>query len=154
MTDKELPDWTTEMDEEILRLLNSELILTPTVIAENIDRSSGAIARRLNALEAGDLVEKVDRGKYRITPKAAEMFKGGFQVLESGEDSDFQLMVQDRDEWLEERGREEMDQETYGIAVEGMITAEFRDREEPIDYEDAIKEGIRKAEKYFKVVRE
>lgn len=70
MSDKELPDWTTEMDEEILRVLGTELILTPAVIADNISRSREAVSRRLNTLEAGGLVEKVERGKYRISEEA------------------------------------------------------------------------------------
>ena len=68
MTKKELPEWATELDEEILRLLNSEMTLTPTVIAENIDRSRGAVTRRLNTLEAGGLVKKMFEGGW-------EMFK-------------------------------------------------------------------------------
>lgn len=80
MSKRELPEWTTEMDREILEILNTELVLTPTVIAENIDRSRGAISRRLNALEAGGLVKKTDRGKYVITKEAADMFTGGWTL--------------------------------------------------------------------------
>lgn len=70
MADEELPEWATEMDEEILEVLASELILSPAIIAENIDRSREAVTRRLNTLEAGGLVTKVDRGKYKITDEA------------------------------------------------------------------------------------
>lgn len=85
MAEDKLPDWTTELDEEILKLLNTELTLTPTVIAENIDRSRGAVSRRLNTLEAGELVKKVSRGKYSITPKASEMIPGGWKLVETSE---------------------------------------------------------------------
>lgn len=78
MAEEELPDWTTDMDEEILEILNTEMTLTPGIIAENIDRSSGAVTRRLNALEAGGLVTKIGRGKYRITDEALRMFDGGW----------------------------------------------------------------------------
>lgn len=88
MPEDELPDWTTDMDEEILEILNSEMILTPGVIAENIDRSSGAVSRRLNALEAGELVKKQGRGKYKITDKALRMFDGGFQPVLSEEEKE------------------------------------------------------------------
>ena len=70
---EDLPEWTTEMDIEILNVLSVFLVLTPAVIADNIDRSREAVSRRLNALEAGGLVEKVDRGKYKITGKAVFM---------------------------------------------------------------------------------
>jgi predicted transcriptional regulator len=63
----EKPEWLTEMDLEILEVLESELTLTPSIIGENIDRSRAGVSQRLNSLQAGGLVEKVDRGKYRIT---------------------------------------------------------------------------------------
>jgi len=60
-------DWVTETDELILGALYTGLTLTPSVIADNIDRSREAVSRRLNSLRAGGLVEKVSRGKYEIT---------------------------------------------------------------------------------------
>jgi len=74
MADKEFPEWTTDLDKEILELLNSEIIMTPAVIAENIDRSRGAVSRRLGTLEAGGLVEKQGRGKYKISSDGSELF--------------------------------------------------------------------------------
>lgn len=66
--DEEDYDWITKTDQEILRVLvMSNLTLTPAVIADNIDRSRAGVSRRLNALNAGRLVEKVDRGKYEIS---------------------------------------------------------------------------------------
>ena len=81
---EDLPEWTTEMDVEILNVLSVFLVLTPAVIADNIDRSREAVARRLNALEAGGLVEKVDRGKYKITGKAVFMLWERVEVTEEG----------------------------------------------------------------------
>lgn len=66
MDNEDKPDWLTEMDEEILDLLKDGLVLTPSIIAENIDRSREGVANRLSALQAGDLVEKEERGKYRL----------------------------------------------------------------------------------------
>ena len=71
----EVPDWLTEMDKEILEVLRSELVLTPSIIAENIDRSRKGVANRVNSLQAGELVTKVDRGKYKITHKGKEVWK-------------------------------------------------------------------------------
>ena len=78
MADTEFPEWTTDLDKEILELLNSELVMTPAVIAENIERSRGAVARRLGTLEAGGLVEKQGRGKYRISSEGLELFDYGW----------------------------------------------------------------------------
>jgi uncharacterized membrane protein len=65
--DSEDYDWITEMDKEILRTLVFNLTLTPAVIADNIGRSRPGVSRRLNTLNAGGLVEKEGRGKYKIT---------------------------------------------------------------------------------------
>lgn len=54
----EAPDWLTDMDKEILEVLTTDLILTPSVIAENIGRSRKGVSNRLNALQAGGVVEK------------------------------------------------------------------------------------------------
>jgi DNA-binding transcriptional ArsR family regulator len=67
MNDEQRPDWMTEMDIEILDLLSGGLIMTPSIIAENIDRSSEAVGRRLSTLEAAGFVKKQGRGKYMIT---------------------------------------------------------------------------------------
>lgn len=163
MTGTELPEWTTEMDREILELLNTELILTPSVIAENIDRSSGAVARRLNSLEAGGLVRKKDRGKYQITPQALDKIEGGFELITTEKDIREELAeegkahllyVRDRDDRLEEEGRLEMDQETYGHAVLGMIEEQFEDLDTSTEWRDPVKAGITNAEKYYKVVED
>lgn len=62
-------DWITEMDKEILEVLNTDLTLTPSIISENIDRAPSSVSRRLDVLRAGGLVWKKDRGKYHITDK-------------------------------------------------------------------------------------
>lgn len=67
MDDDEEMDWLTEMDEEILEILFTGLVLGPTAIADNIDRSREGVSNRLNTLQAGGLVRKVDRGKYELT---------------------------------------------------------------------------------------
>lgn len=63
----ELPDWITDLDREICGLLRHGLILTPSVLAKNLDRPRSSISRRLNTLEAGNIVEKVERGHYKMT---------------------------------------------------------------------------------------
>jgi DNA-binding Lrp family transcriptional regulator len=116
MSENELPDWTTELDEEILNLLNTELILTPTVIAENIDRSRGAVARRLNTLEAGGLVKKLDRGKYQITVEGLEVLPGGYKISTPVEEVNDTIV---KDIWEENQFRKKtgMTREEYFDAV-------------------------------------
>jgi len=57
-------------------------ILTPAIIAENTDRSRGAVSRRLKTLEAGGFVEKIDRGKYTITEDGAFAMTGDPHVYD------------------------------------------------------------------------
>ena len=68
-TPDERPDWLTQLDREILEVLSSGLVLTPSIIAENIDRSRTGVNQRLSSLQAGGLIKRVDRGKYKITDK-------------------------------------------------------------------------------------
>lgn len=71
------PDWLTELDRDILAILGETLmVLTPSVIAKNIDRSRSSVSRRLNTLEVGDMVEKEERGHYKISSKGhARMYQ-------------------------------------------------------------------------------
>jgi Mn-dependent DtxR family transcriptional regulator len=66
---EERPDWMTDMDLEILEVLAQGLTLSPSIIAENIDRSRVGVNRRLNTLQASGFVEKIERGKYEISEK-------------------------------------------------------------------------------------
>lgn len=68
-------NWLTDMDFEILEVMRFELILSPSIIAENIGRSREGVSNRLNSLQAGGLVEKLDRGKYRITDDGLVVWK-------------------------------------------------------------------------------
>lgn len=72
-------EWMVPMDDEILELFHSaHLVLTPAIIAYNIDRSREEVNRRLSALEGHGLVERVERGKYRITPYGEQYLHGEF----------------------------------------------------------------------------
>lgn len=70
------PDWLTETDVFILRTLNTGLVLTPSIIAENIDHARPTVSRRLNTLQAAGHVKKIDRGKYIITDEGKEFLDG------------------------------------------------------------------------------
>ena len=72
-------EWMVPMDDEILELFHSaHLVLTPSIIAYNIDRSREEVNRRLAALEERELVQRVERGKYRITPFGEQYLRGEF----------------------------------------------------------------------------
>jgi len=75
--DPEDYDWITETDKKILSVLMTELTLTPSIIAENIDRARPTVSRRLNMLRAGGLVEKEERGKYAISTRGIGFVEHG-----------------------------------------------------------------------------
>lgn len=68
-TMRDSSEWMVPMDDQILELFHtSDLVLTPAIIAYNIDYSREEVNRRLSELEGHGLVERVERGKYRISP--------------------------------------------------------------------------------------
>ena len=70
-------DWMLPIDDAVLRLFHStDLILTPTIIAYNIDYSREEVNRRLSELENRGFVSKVERGKYRITSLGRQYIDG------------------------------------------------------------------------------
>ncbi|WP_226022946.1 winged-helix domain-containing protein [Halomicrobium salinisoli] len=69
--------WMTPMDDDVLRLFHSKgLVLTPAIIAYNIDYSREEVNRRLAELEDRGFVERVERGKYRITDLGTQYVEG------------------------------------------------------------------------------
>ena len=100
MADTEFPEWTTDLDKEILELLNSEIVMTPALVAENIDRSRGAVARRLGTLEAGGLVEKQGRGKYKLSPEGSELFDYEWSSLPEEERRQLAKEEYEIDQWI------------------------------------------------------
>lgn len=80
-------DWMSPMDDAILELFHSsDLVLTPAVVALNIDRSREEVNRHLGRLEAHGLVEKVERGKYRLTRRGEQYLRGELHVALLTED--------------------------------------------------------------------
>lgn len=70
-------EWMTPMDDQILELFHSaDLVLTPAIIAYNIDYSRGEVNRRLTALQEHGFVERVERGKYRVTADGEAYLEG------------------------------------------------------------------------------
>lgn len=70
-------EWMTPMDDQILELFHTaELVITPSIIAYNTGYSRGEVNRRLTELQEHGLVEKVERGKYRMTNKGEQYLEG------------------------------------------------------------------------------
>jgi DNA-binding transcriptional ArsR family regulator len=107
----EPPDWITDLDREILALLgNSQIILTPSVIAKNIDRPRSSISRRINTLEAGGLVEKPERGHYQISAEgyARMIEKVPLESPDGDEDRDWitsRILTPEDMEQMDEKGK-------------------------------------------------
>ncbi|MFC7138497.1 transcriptional regulator [Halosimplex aquaticum] len=72
------------IDDRILECLSSSgLILSPSVIAINIDKSRDEVNRRLSILTDEEYVERVKRGYYQIS-NTGEQYLQGERHAESG----------------------------------------------------------------------
>lgn len=70
-------EWMRPVDEHILELFHSaHLVFSPAIVAYNIDYSTKEVNRRLTALDEHALLEKVDRGKYRLTELGESYMEG------------------------------------------------------------------------------
>ncbi len=69
--------WMVPMDDEILTLFHTtDLVLTPAIIAYNLDRSREEVNRRLSELDDCGLVDRIERGKYQITDEGVRYLDG------------------------------------------------------------------------------
>lgn len=64
------------IDERILEALAYGLVLSPAVIAFNIDKSRSEVNRRLSELVDIGLVRRVKRGYYEITDAGEQYLSG------------------------------------------------------------------------------
>jgi predicted transcriptional regulator len=70
-------EWMRPIDDRILEACDaSGFVLTPAVIAYNIEYSREEVNRRLGELERRSFVERVERGKYRITERGRRYLVG------------------------------------------------------------------------------
>lgn len=71
------------IDDRILECLSSSgLVLSPSVIAFNIDKSRDEVNRRLSKLTDEGYVERVKRGYYRITGEGESYLAGNSDASE------------------------------------------------------------------------
>lgn len=69
--------WMTKADDYILETLaDSELVLSPSVIAYNIDYTRNYVTGRLGKLLEAGLVERPDSGMYRIADRGRAYLAG------------------------------------------------------------------------------
>ena len=70
-------DWMTQADDRILEVIeDSGLVLTPAVLAANIDYSRNYISDRCRLLNEAGLLAKEDEGLYYITEKGRAYLMG------------------------------------------------------------------------------
>jgi len=66
-----------QTDDRILELLDeSDLILSPSVIAKNLEYTRNWISKRLSLLVNAGLIEQVDEGYYVITDRGRAYLSG------------------------------------------------------------------------------
>jgi predicted transcriptional regulator len=69
--------WMNQCDNRILELLNeTDIKLTPFVVAENIDYNRQYVNRRMRILATNELVENTGDGLYRITDRGRQYLTG------------------------------------------------------------------------------
>lgn len=75
--------WMNQTDDYILELLEeSDLILSPSIIAVNLDYTRNWISKRLAKLEEANLVEKLDEGQYQISERGRAYLAGDLDASE------------------------------------------------------------------------
>ncbi|WP_339103486.1 ArsR family transcriptional regulator [Haloterrigena salinisoli] len=79
-------EWMTPMDDEVLGALHgTDLVLTPAVVAFNTGFSRKEVNRRLIELADHGFVEKVERGKYRLTRRGEQYLRGQLSATSSSD---------------------------------------------------------------------
>lgn len=77
------------IDERILEALaSSGMILSPSVIAINIDKSRSQVNRRLSVLVEYGLITRVKRGYYEITASGEAYLDGNLDASTLTDDDD------------------------------------------------------------------
>ena len=70
-------DWMNQTDDRILELLEeSELILSPAVMAKNLEYNRSWVSERLGKLVGSGLVDQVEDGYYRISDRGRGYLAG------------------------------------------------------------------------------
>jgi DNA-binding IclR family transcriptional regulator len=71
------------IDERILEILSSSnLVLSPAIISENIEKSRSEVNRRLSELVDKGFIERPRRGRYRIAADGRAYLSGDLDASE------------------------------------------------------------------------
>lgn len=80
-------EWMTPMDDKILEMMHgTNLTLTPSIVAFNTGFSQKEVNRRLIELADHGFVEKIERGKYRLTQRGEQYLCGQFDTVSITDD--------------------------------------------------------------------
>lgn len=81
--------WMNQTDDYILELLDeSDLILSPSIIAVNLDYTRNWVSKRLAKLRDSGLVERVNEGYYQITENGRDYLAGDLDAEELERDEE------------------------------------------------------------------
>lgn len=84
---REQNDWMAPMDNTILEVMHgTNLTLTPSIVAFNTGFSQKEVNRRLIKLADHGFVEKIERGKYRLTQRGEQYLCGQFDAISVTDD--------------------------------------------------------------------
>lgn len=76
-------DWMNQTDDRILETLTeSGLLLTPAVLAKNLEYSRSWVSERMSKLKRAGLVENPEGSYYRITEKGRDYLAGDLDAEE------------------------------------------------------------------------
>ncbi|OLZ39456.1 PhiH1 repressor [Natrinema saccharevitans] len=78
----------TPTDEQVLKVLDTGLMLGPTAIAKNIDKHRVTVSNRLRELCNYGLVERPEEGYYGITDLGEQYLEGELDASELDESTD------------------------------------------------------------------
>ena len=82
---RDRPDWMTRDDYWLLEYLadpDEVTVLSPAILAFNLDMSPDHVNRRLSVFVDHGVAEKVDRGKYEITDRGRAYLAGDLDADE------------------------------------------------------------------------
>lgn len=72
------PEWMKPLDHRVISLFHStDIVLTPAIVAYNLEYSREEVNRRLSELTEHGYVERVERGKYRLTADGERYLRTG-----------------------------------------------------------------------------
>jgi len=76
-------EWMNQTDDRILELLNeSELLLTPAVLAKNLEYNRSWVSERISILVDAGLVGNPEKSFYTITDRGRAYLAGNLEAEE------------------------------------------------------------------------